>query len=117
MRAVRLKKRAEFGRVFKLGQTVGDRNLVLFVLFSGHDSLRVGFAVQRGLGTAVKRNRVRRRLRALYQLFEREITPCGDMVIFGKRQVLDAEWSDLVRSMRRLLKKAGCLGLQTERKG
>ncbi|MHB1611792.1 MAG: ribonuclease P protein component [Sulfobacillus sp.] len=108
-RHLRLKKRAEFGRVFKEGHTFGDRYMVLFVLSMRDEQTRLGFAAQRSAGSAVKRNRIRRRLKALVQGFEGSITPCGHVVILGKTAVLTAPWGTLVLSMRRLMIKAGCL--------
>lgn len=108
-RHLRLKKRAEFGRVFKQGHTFGDRYLVLFILSTGEEATRFGFAAQRSAGSAVKRNRIRRRLRALVDEFEGRIEPCGHVVLLGKTTVLTASWDNLVRSADRLLTKAGCL--------
>lgn len=105
----RLKKRTEFGRVFKEGRTVGDRNLVLFILPGDHFETRVGFTAQRKSGSAVKRNRIKRRLRALQANFEEELVPCGHIIWLGKAPVLKADWATLVKSGRRLLTKAGCL--------
>jgi ribonuclease P protein component len=105
----RLKNRAEFGRVIKRGRTVGDRNLVLFVLFNESFEQKVGFTAQRKAGNAVKRNRIKRRLRALQQYFEKDLVPCGDIIWLGKAGVLDARWDSLISSGRRLLTKAGCL--------
>ena len=111
MKYLRLKKRAEFGQVFIRGRTFGDRYLVLFVLSpSRGPESRVGFATQRLVGNAVKRNRVRRRLRALYSLYADDVSPSGDLILLGKKSVLDARWDELVKSMRRVLRQAGCLG-------
>ncbi len=105
----RLKRHSDFGRVFRMGRTVGDRNMVLFILTSESKTPKIGFATQRSAGSAVKRNRIRRRIRALFSVFAEEITPCGDLILLGKKPVLTADWNSLVRSMRKLLLKAGCL--------
>lgn len=110
MKYVRLKKRAEFGQVFKRGRTYGDRYLVLFVLHVDRaPGSRVGFTTQRSVGTAVKRNRVRRRLRALYSSYADSVTMCGDLIFLGKKSMLDAPWDQLQLSMKRVLRQAGCL--------
>lgn len=109
MKYTRLKKRSDFGRVFKQGHTFGDRYLVLFVLEHQAEIKRVGFAAQRSAGSAVKRNRIRRRLRALYTRYADEVQLPGDLVVLGKRTVLDAEWTVLVQSMERVMRRAGFL--------
>ncbi|MCL4352550.1 MAG: ribonuclease P protein component [Firmicutes bacterium] len=108
-RSLRLKKRAEFGRVFKQGHTFGDRYMVLFVLFTGEDETKIGVAAQRSAGSAVKRNRVRRRLRALVQGYDDRLIPCGHIVVLGKSSVVSASWEALERSFERLMVKAKCL--------
>lgn len=106
----RLKRRADFGQVIRGGRTFGDRYLVLFVLQVGAvHRTRVGFATQRSVGSAVKRNRVRRRLRALYRLYADSVVAGADLVFLGKKSMIDASWDDLQRSMRRALRQAGYL--------
>jgi ribonuclease P protein component len=109
MRALRLKNRADFSRVFKQGRTFGDRYLVLFVLSGADLPPMVGFTAERKAGTAVRRNRIKRRLRALHTTLVDDLVPCGHIIWLGKRSVLAADWDVLRRSARRLLKKAGCL--------
>ncbi len=108
----RLKRRADFGRVFRFGRTVGDRYMVLFVLSNGRKTSRIGFTSQRSAGSAVKRNRIRRRLRALFSDFAESMTPCGDLILLGKKPILTEDWDQLVRAFRKLLLRAGCLKKQ-----
>ena len=105
----RLKHRVEFGQVIKHGRTVGDRNLVLFILSTENSENKVGFTAQRKAGSAVKRNRIKRRLRALHRHFEEQLVSCGNIIWLGKVGVLQADWDALVKSGRKLLTKAGCL--------
>ena len=88
--------------------------MVLFVLPVAEGEGKVGFAVQRKAGTAVKRNRIRRRLRALHKSFEDELLPGGHVVWLGKGGVLTAEWESLRKSGRRLLLRANCLRVRNQ---
>jgi ribonuclease P protein component len=55
---------------------------------------RVGLAVARGAGTAVARNRIRRRLRAAWR---RTGAPTGlDVVIRARPEAIDAPFQELV---------------------
>lgn len=106
----RLKKRRDFGQVIKRGRTYGDRYLVLFVLnMPSAEVTRVGFATQRNIGSAVNRNRVKRRLRALFSPYVASVMFSGDLIFLGKKSMIDAPWIDLERSVRRVLRQAGCL--------
>lgn len=110
MRYIRLKRRQDFGKVFRYGKTFGDRYVVLFVVFKEEGTgRRIGFAAQRQAGTAVRRNRIRRRLREAYGLMASRVTCDVDMVILGKGSVLEIPWDRLLGSLERVLKKAGCL--------
>ncbi len=64
--ARRLRHRAEFTDAVKQGQRAGGPGLVAHLLITPSPMPgRVGFVVGRGVGPAVVRNRVRRRLRHL----------------------------------------------------
>lgn len=60
----RLRRTAEFARVYDTGRKVHGAYLVCFVRCTGTAAARVGITVGRKVGNAVTRNRVRRRLRA-----------------------------------------------------
>ncbi|MBX5465985.1 MAG: ribonuclease P protein component [Firmicutes bacterium] len=107
-RAFRLRSRKVFAQVLRQGRTLGSRHVVVFWLRDGGDGgqrLEIGFAVQRAVGSAVRRNRVRRRLRALAQVLAEELPAQGRMVWLGKVSALDAPWGELVDGTRRMLRR------------
>jgi ribonuclease P protein component len=61
---------------------------------------RVGFAIGRAVGTAVQRNRVRRRLRAL--LSERSL-PGGLLLVGARPPVIELTFDELRSTLDRLL--------------
>jgi ribonuclease P protein component len=62
---------------------------------------RLGLAVDRRLGGAVRRNRAKRRLR---ECFRRRRPPAGiDLVLVAKREMLDVTQQDLEREFGRRL--------------
>ncbi|MDK8346113.1 ribonuclease P protein component [Brevibacterium sp. UMB1308A] len=62
----RVRSSEDFRRAFRSGLKAGTRNLILHVaLNSESHAPRVGFVVSKGIGNAVMRNRVKRRLRAI----------------------------------------------------
>lgn len=62
MRDKRLKKESDFKEVFNKGKRVYSRSLAL--LYIKKDSLKIGIAVSKKHGSAVKRNRIKRLIRA-----------------------------------------------------
>lgn len=64
----------------------------------------VAFALGRKFGTAVERNRARRRLRAAFEsVWDPDRGPRGAYLVAGNRSVLTADFSTLVASV------GGCL--------
>lgn len=110
MKVERLKRRKEFSQTFKAGHTFSNRLLVLFVQESDpQESSRVGFTTARTSGKAVRRNRIRRRLRAAFAEFQCRVRPGRRVVILGKAPVYGAEWDELCRSLGGLLARSGVL--------
>lgn len=109
MRVERLKRARDFGAAVSRGRTFTNRFFVVFVYDAPGEPARVGFAAARAAGTIVKRNRIRRRLRAAVAEMDRRLRPDRRIVVLGKTSVLDAEWGDVTRGLEALLDRAQCL--------
>ena len=70
----------------------------------GHPA-RVGFAVRKSAGTAVARNRIKRRLRAAVASID--LRPGFDIVISGDREVVSLDFQVLVDKLYRALASTG----------
>lgn len=65
---------------------------------------RVGFTVTRKVGTAVERNRIRRRLRALIgRLDQARLARARDLVLVGRRAALSREFDVMLDDLRSAL--------------
>lgn len=113
-RVARLRSRKLFAQVLRRGRALGSRHLVLFWLAADSEPLQVGFAVQRAVGSAVRRNRVRRRLRALAEVTRESLPATGYMVWLGKHTALDAPWEELLATARRLVGRVRALSEAAE---
>jgi len=79
--------------------------MTLFVMVNGTDAPRLGVAATRKLGSAVERNRAKRRAR---ELFRRRTTIGGlDIVIVPRREMLDAPFASLEAEYVALLTRRG----------
>ena len=61
----------------------------------------MGYTVSTKLGKAVTRNRIRRRLRAIYRLNSPKLIDGIDMVIVARARCVDAEYSKMEKAFLR----------------
>ena len=79
----------------------------------GAEQVRVGFTVSRKVGNAIRRNRARRRLRAVVAEVLPEHGRAGcDYVLIGRAGTLDRRYADLVADLRTALARIGTKGSQ-----
>ena len=114
-REQRLAKAKEFASVYRKGRAFADRLLVLRLIENGLARNRYGFVVGRGIGKAVVRNKVRRRVREAVRA--QGLAGGWDIVIIARRPAAEADYQRLLRSLRRLLEKAGMPAVSDVEKG
>jgi ribonuclease P protein component len=95
-------RHADFERVYKEGRRHFAAHMTVFYLRRGDPArLRVGFTVGRGLGGAVERNRMKRRLREAVRLYGVVVDAPVDVVINPKKSLLTANFADLRKDIKR----------------
>ena len=106
---IRLKKRADFLRVARKQLRRVTPGLILQAspVSEARSFVRVGFTVTRKTGNAVKRNRIRRRLRAVAAAVLPSTIRVGyDLVLIGRTETLVRPYkyllSDLEKALRSL---------------
>lgn len=105
-RAARLLARADFEAVYRRGRRRSSQSFVVFCLPNGRASSRFGVSVKRALGNAVRRNRIRRRLREMVRLARPEIATGWDIVIHPRERVATAPFAVLRTELVKLIAEA-----------
>lgn len=80
----RLRKSADFAAVFDSGIKRSDARLILYALPNHLAHSRLGLAVGKKLGSAVRRNRYKRLLRQAFRLHQYELPAGYDYVLIPK---------------------------------
>ncbi len=105
----RLKKNERFQEVRRHGRSVSDRSLVLCVLPNGLPYSRFGFSVSNRIGNAVRRNRIKRRLREATRLRMETIEPGWDIVFIARKAIAESSYQQIDAACARLLRRAHLL--------
>ncbi len=103
----RLKKRPEFLHVAKNGKRWVSKGLILQAVPNDLKHSRFGLTITKKVyKQAVKRNRIRRRLRGLaYDILTTHAKSGYDFVLIGKTETLERPYSDLQKDLKWCLKK------------
>jgi ribonuclease P protein component len=102
-RACRLVRRAEYDAVYREGRQRSGREFTVFLRANGLDISRFGWSVKKALGGAVRRNRIRRRIREVVRLHRQEIASGWDIVIHPRSSAASVKFSVLVDDLLKIL--------------
>ncbi len=104
---VSLKENRQFKRLYAAGKSVVDPNLAVYCRKNRLPQNRLGITVGGKLGKAVIRNRVRRRLREAYRLFEASVRPGYDIVVVARARAAESDYRVLDASLRGAFARLG----------
>ncbi|NCC21283.1 MAG: ribonuclease P protein component [Alphaproteobacteria bacterium] len=106
-----LKKRADFIKVQKTGRRWVSNGLILQAAANASGYKGIGFTVSKRVDkSAVRRNRIKRRLRAVAADILPQTAVSGtDYVLIGRPETLSRPYADLLRDLRWCLKKMDLL--------
>ncbi|MBN1490772.1 MAG: ribonuclease P protein component, partial [Phycisphaerae bacterium] len=91
----RLKHRRDFERVFRCRCTTADTRLIVHAARNAGEPMRIGIAVGRGYGNAVRRNRFKRLVREAFR-HQPDRWPAGfDVVVRPQRVAVEPTLADL----------------------
>jgi len=109
-KARRLTYASEYERVKRDGLVQRGKLLMLSMAVVEHSGLsRVGFITSRRVGSAVARNRVRRRLREIVRRHQHDLRQDLWIVLVAKRDAAKASYRDLEDEWLRLARRASIL--------
>ena len=111
-----LKYNYEFRRLYSRGKSVATANLVVYCRKNGRKENRLGITVSTKYGKAVRRNKVRRRLREICRLNQEKITCGHDLVIVVRMKSRDVPYARLEADFLAACEQLGILGGAVEQR-
>jgi len=105
--AVTLKQNRDFRRLYTKGKSAVSPMMVVYCRRNRMDHNRVGITVSTKLGGAVRRNRIRRRLREVYRLSLSRVAPGNDLVLVARGRAFDAPFPRLMAAYERCCRELG----------
>ena len=108
-RKYRLRRNSDFKRVRQVGKSNASPIMVLAFLRNELEHSRFGFVVNKRLGNAVKRNKIKRRMREATRLRVSHIKPGFDIVLIARKHIDRATYQEITRSLEELLEASELL--------
>ena len=108
-RSLRLRSPAEFQRVRRRGRSWTTPHLVLVLQPNSLDHNRYGFAVGRRVGSAVRRNRIKRWMREAIRHLHPELQQGFDVILIARGRMADRDvsYSTVEQSVGILAERSG----------
>ncbi|WP_026366285.1 ribonuclease P protein component [Salinicoccus albus] len=105
----RIKRERDFQLVFKKGRSFANRQFVVYLVDNPRtDHMRLGISVSKRLGNAVKRNKIKRRVRVFFQKYQEALVP-REYVVIARKPVSEMDYHQMEKSLLHVLKIARCI--------
>jgi ribonuclease P protein component len=110
-RRFRLTRSTDFQRVRRIGKSYAHPLVVLIAAKNDQEQLRIGVVAGKSLGTAVQRNRAKRRLRACIDQLLTCLPGGFDLVFLARKPMDQAGYAEICTAVQVLMKRAGLLNV------
>jgi len=102
-----MKENHLFRRLYAKGKSAAVPALAVYVRPNHSRRNRLGVTVGTKVGKAVRRNKVRRRIREAYRIHEWQMAPGWDIVVVARTRAAYASYGEIERGLLSLLDKLG----------
>ena len=109
MKVISIKENHIFRRLYAKGKSAVSPCLAFYCRRNGRSCSRLGITVSAKLGKAVRRNKIRRRIREIYRIHQGELLPGWDIVVVARVKAAHSSYAAMERSF---LSAADKLGLR-----
>lgn len=103
----RINRRGDFQKIYREGRSFANRVAVVYVVKGHGETAQVAIAAGRKLGTAVRRNRVKRQLREAIRQYWGRIVPGTRLLFIARPGALTVPFAVITQKVRELLGRSG----------
>ena len=94
-----LRKKSDFDAIYRAGESVPDRYVVLFYRKNGLPYTRTAFLASKKVGNSVQRNRAKRLMRESYRLNEEKFPAGYDLIFIARNTIGGKKLKDVEKSL------------------
>ena len=99
----RLRKNREFKVVYKRGKNFWNKDFTIFIRPTKRKTVKFGVAITKKFGKANKRNLIKRRIKEIIRLNIENLKLGYEMVILPKQNTLEISYTELEKSLLKLV--------------
>jgi len=104
-----INKNGDFTRLYKKGKQAVNSGLVIYVLPTKKNKLRLGITASKKIGNAVKRNRAKRVIRAAFNEVKKDVNGSYDIVLVARAKTTFLKSTDVYKVMQKEFSRLGLL--------
>jgi ribonuclease P protein component len=97
----RLRKSTEFKRVFSRGRRIGTRYFVIYSLHNNLSASRIGIQVKAKIGSATKRNYIKRMVRETFRRMKNEFRQPVDLIFIAEKDIFNIRGAEFEGEFRK----------------
>lgn len=105
-RQYRIRTGKQYNNIYKYGKKFGGRYLLVYIMKKEAGGNRFGVVTSKKVGKAVKRNRVKRQIRAIIEHSQNEIPGNNDFIVIARHHIYGVNSQELEKDFLKIMKKA-----------
>ncbi|MEN6389610.1 MAG: ribonuclease P protein component [Syntrophomonas sp.] len=105
-RQFRIRTGRQYNNIYKYGNKIGGRYLLVYIMKKETGGNRFGVVTSKKVGKAVKRNRVKRQIRAIINQRKNEVPGNNDFIVIARHHIFGVNSQELEKDFLKIIKKA-----------
>lgn len=100
-----LRKNEDFGNIIENNKSYKSNYYTIFLVPTTNNNYRFGISIGKKVGNAVIRNKIKRQIKNILDIYKDQIKPNYDCIIIVKSNIIDLSYFQIKESLFEVLKK------------